>query len=63
ARMMTSAKPNQILMTADVYQALEQEANVLTFAPRFESEFVGGITVKGKAKPLSVFSLLGYAPI
>jgi class 3 adenylate cyclase len=62
ARLMTSAQPDQILMTAEVYQALEQEAKVLTFAPKFESEFLGGLAVKGKSKPLSVFSLRGYAP-
>lgn len=61
ARLMTSAQPDQILITAAVQQALQQEATILTFAPQFETEFLGGLSVKGKAKPLSVFSLLGHA--
>jgi class 3 adenylate cyclase len=50
ARLMGKAKPNQILMTETMYQALD---------PYLVCEPVGSIPLKGKAQPLPVFSLEG----
>jgi adenylate cyclase len=50
ARLMSRAEPNQILLTEELHQAIEQ---------RFECLPYGTIALKGKSAPMPLFTLTG----
>lgn len=57
ARLMTTAQPDQILMTTEVEQAIQADILLSTDPPQFNYTDLGEVALKGKSKHLNVFAL------